>query len=95
MGTDAQDLSVQGHYFFLPSTYLELTLARTERFSAGPSKERTDRASAGIVGWLTENIRAEGEIALEQVKNPGGLPGATDEDASFRVAFSYQFGMVK
>jgi hypothetical protein len=95
MGTDAQDLSVQGHYFFLPSTYLELTLARTERFSAGPSKERTDRASAGIVGWLTENVRAEGEIALEKVKNPAGLPGATDDDASFRIAFSYQLGKGK
>jgi hypothetical protein len=95
MGTDAQDLSVQGHYFLLPSTYLELTLARTDRFSAGPSKERTDRASAGIVGWIYENVRAEGEIALEKVKNPAGLPGATDEDASFRVAFSYQLGTGK
>jgi len=26
------------------------------------------------------------------VENPGGLPGATAEDASFRVAFSYQLG---
>ena len=54
MGTDAQDLSVQGHHFFLPSTYLELTLSRTDRFSLGPMKERTDRASAGLVGWLSE-----------------------------------------
>jgi hypothetical protein len=91
MGTDAQDLSVQGHYFFRPSTYLELTLARTDRYSAGPSKERTDRASAGIVGWISEKVRAEGEVALEKVRNPAGLPGATDEDASFRVALSYQF----
>ncbi|HAM34193.1 MAG TPA: hypothetical protein DCP41_12085 [Deltaproteobacteria bacterium] len=95
MGTDAQDLSVQGHWFLLPSTYLELTLARTDRFSAGPSKERTDRGSAGIVGWLSENVRAEGEIAIEKVKNPAGLPGSTAEDASFRVAFSYQLGSGK
>jgi len=92
MSTDAEDLSVQGHYFFLPSTYLELTLARTDRFSAGPSVERTDRASAGVVGWLFKNVRVEGEIALERVKNPAGLPGATDENASFRIALSCQLG---
>jgi len=95
MGTDAQDLSVQGHWFLLPSTYLELTLARTDRFSAGPSKERTDRGSAGIVGWLSENVRAEGDFALEKVRNAEGLPGSTAEDASFRVAFSYQLGSGK
>ena len=92
MGNDAQDLSVQGHHFFLPSTYLEVTLSRTDRFSLGPMKESTDRASAGLVGWLSGQIRAEGEIALEKVKNPAGLSGPTDEDASFRVALSYQFG---
>ncbi len=92
MGNDAQDLSIQGHHFFLPSTYLEMTLSRTERFSLGPGKETTDRASAGLVGWLSERVRAEGEFALEKVKNPAGLPGSPAEDASFRVAFSYQLG---
>ncbi|MFZ2224762.1 MAG: capsule assembly Wzi family protein [Candidatus Deferrimicrobium sp.] len=92
MGTDAHDLSVQGHHFFIPSVYLELTVSRTDRFSLGPMKERTDRAAAGLVGWLTETVRAEGEIALEKVKNPAGLPGSPAEDASFRVALSYQFG---
>ena len=92
MGNDAQDLSVQGHHFFLPSTYLEMTLSRTDRFSLGPIKERTDRASAGLVGWFSERVRAEGEIALEKVKNPAGLPGSPAEDASFRVALSYQLG---
>jgi hypothetical protein len=95
MSTDAQNLSVQAHHFFLPSTYLELTLSRTERYSVGPAKETADRASAGIVGWLTETIRVEGEIALERVKNPSGLPGATAEDASFRIALSYQLGSGK
>jgi hypothetical protein len=51
-----------------------------------------DRASAGIVGWISDTIRAEGEIALERVKNPSGLPGATAEDASFRIALSYRLG---
>jgi hypothetical protein len=91
MSTDAQNLSVQTHHFLLPSAYLELTLSRTDRFSVGPGKETADRASAGIVGWLSETIRAEGEIAFERVKNPSGLPGAPSEDASFRVALSYQF----
>jgi hypothetical protein len=95
MGTDAQSLSIQGHHFFLPSTYLELTLSRTDRFSPGPMEERTDRASAGFVGWLTERVRAEAEIALEKVKNPAGLTGTPAEDASFRVAISYQLGTGK
>ena len=47
---------------------------------------------ADLVGWLSETVRAEGEIALEKVKNPAGLPDSTAEDASFRVALSYQFG---
>jgi len=95
MGTDAENLSVQGHYFFLPSAYLELTLSRTDRFSLGSSTERTDRASAGLVGWLSERVRAEGEISHEKVKNPTGLPGAAADDASIRVALSYQYGSGK
>jgi hypothetical protein len=95
MSTDAENLAIQGHYFFLPSTYLELTVSRTERFSLGPSTERTDRASAGFVGWLTERVRAEAEFAQTRVDNPGGLPGPAAEDASFRVAFSYQLGSGK
>jgi hypothetical protein len=95
MGNDAQDLSVRGHHFLLPSTYLELTLSRTDRFSLGPRKERTERASAGLVGWLSEKVRAEGEIALEKVDNPAGLTGPAAEDASFRVALSYQLGSGK
>src|SRR5512140_170707 len=95
MGNDAQDLSVQGHHFFLPSTHLEMTLSRTDRFSLGPTKERADRASAGLVGWLSERVRAEAETALDKVKNPAGLPGSPAEDASFRVAFSYQLGIGK
>jgi hypothetical protein len=92
MSTDAQNLSVQANHFLLPSTYLELTLSRTDRYSVGPGKETADCASACIVGWLSETIRAEGEVGLERVKNPSGLPGATAEDASFRVALSYRLG---
>jgi hypothetical protein len=54
-------------------------------------KERTDRASAGLVGWFSERVRVETELALEKVKNPAGLPAPPAEDASFRVALSYQF----
>ncbi|HZL97661.1 MAG TPA: capsule assembly Wzi family protein [Terriglobales bacterium] len=95
MGNDAQDLSIQGHHFFLPSTYLEMTLSRTDRFSLGPRKERTDRVSTGLVGWLSERVRAEAEFALQKVTNPAGLPDAPAEDASFRVALSYQLGTGK
>jgi hypothetical protein len=92
MGTDAKNLSLQGHYFFLPSTYLELTLSRTDRFSLGPTKETTDRAALGFVGWLSDHVRAAAEFAQERVENPGGVSGAAAQDASFRVALSYQFG---
>jgi hypothetical protein len=95
MGTDAQNISIQSHHFLLPSTYLELTLSRTDRHSLGSMKERADRASAGFVGWFSERVRAEAEIAQERVENPGGLPGSTDENASFRVALSYQLGSGK
>jgi hypothetical protein len=93
MSTDAQNISIQTHHFLLPSTYLELTLSRTDRYSAGPLKERTDRASVGFVGWLTEHVRVEAEVAQAKVENPAGLPGTDDEDASFRIAFSYQYGV--
>jgi len=92
MGNDAQNLSVQGRHFFLPSTYIELTLSRTDRFSLGPAKERTDRASAGLVAWVSDRVRAEAELALETVDNPGGIEGADAENASARVAISYQVG---
>jgi len=92
MSTDARDFTLQGHYFLLPSSYIELTLSRTERFYPGPERERTDRASAGMLGWLSENVRAEGELAWEKVENPGGSPGGTDRDASIRLALSYQVG---
>jgi hypothetical protein len=95
MGTDANNLSFQSHHFFLPSTYLELTVSRTDRSSLGPTKERTDRGSVGFVGWISERVRAEAEIAQERVENPGGLPGAADKNASFRVALSYQLGSGK
>jgi hypothetical protein len=92
MSTDARDLSLQGHWFLLPSTYLEATATRTDRFAAGRARERTDRTSVGFVGWLSERVRAEGEIALEKVKNPAGLSVASIDDASLRVALSYQVG---
>jgi hypothetical protein len=95
MGTDAQNLAIQSHHFFLPSTYLELTVSRTDRHSLGPTKERTDRGSVGFVGWLSARVRAEAEIAQERVENPGGLAGAADKNASFRVALSYQLGTGK
>lgn len=52
-------------------------------------------ATPGLVGWLSERVRAEAEIALQKVTNPAGLPGSPAEDASFRVALSCQLGVGK
>jgi hypothetical protein len=93
MGTDARDLYVQGHYFIIPSTYLEVTLTRTDRYFTGEKpKESTDRAAAGLVGWISEKVRLEGEVAWEKVRNTDGIGGSNASDASFRLALSYQFG---
>ncbi len=92
MGTDASDLFLQGHYFFLPSTYLQLTANRTDRYSLGPARERTDHIAAGLVGWLSGKVRVETEFALDRVKDAGGVAGTRADDASFRLAVSYQTG---
>jgi Capsule assembly protein Wzi len=91
MGTDAKELSVQGRYFLSPSAYAELTLTRTDRYATGGDpKERTDRVAAGIVGWLSANVRVEGEVAWENVHSEAHVPGAGSADTSFRLALSYQ-----
>ena len=89
MGTDARDLWLQGHWFFLPSTYVELSWNRTDRYSLGPQTETTDRYAASFVGWLTKNVRTEAGFAWETVDNPGGVAGS-ETNTIFRLALSYQ-----
>jgi hypothetical protein len=91
MGSNATDLFFQGHYFFQPTQYLEVTLTRTDRYyTDGQPKERTGRAAVGLVSWLTGKVRLEGEVGWEKVKNSDGIAGSDSNDLSFRLAFSYQ-----
>lgn len=90
MGTDARNLWLQAHWFFLPSTYLEFGLDWTNRYSLGPLVESTFRWTTGLVGWLTKNIRMETDFTLESQENPRGISGASSKNLIFQFAFSYQ-----
>ena len=91
MGTDAQDIFLEGHYFLLPSSYLELNVDITQRSFPGPEREETWRVSGAIVAWLTKNIRAEGRLAYERISNENGLGGRDATDAVLQTALSYQY----
>ncbi len=91
MGTDARQFDLTGHWFFLPSTYLELALGSMRRYSpGGPQAESTTRAGAAFVGWLTENLRAEGRLGSERVRNTGGIDGARETDLSLSALLSWR-----
>jgi hypothetical protein len=92
MSTDARDLWLQAHWFFLPSSFLELTALRTDRYSEGPLREATSRLAASAVGWFTRNLRAEAGFLWESIDNPGGQPGSPVQNAAFQVGLSYQAG---
>jgi hypothetical protein len=91
MGTDARDLFIEAHYFFLPTSYLELNADITQRTFPGPAREDTDRAGAGLVFWLTKNWRNETRLAVTRVSNENGIPGADSTDLSFQLSMSYQY----
>jgi hypothetical protein len=95
MGTDAKDLFFQGHYYLVPSSYIELTWIRTDRYGTDEPKETTDRFAAGIVGWVTEKVRVEAQVALENVKNPGNMAGPPSSDGSIWAGVSYQIGRTR
>ena len=91
MGTDARQYDLTGHWFFLPSTYLELSLGSMRRYTpGGPQAESTSRMGAGLVGWLTENVRAEGRIGSERVRNVGGFEGARENDLSLQARLTWR-----
>jgi len=92
MGNDARDLWIQGHYYLRPSTYLELGLNWTDRYSLGPQVESTFRCTAGIIGWITKSVRTETGFSWENVENPGGTAGPSRTNTVIRTAFSYQAG---
>ncbi len=91
MGTDARDIYGELHYFLLPASYLELSLDMTQRYSPGPEREKTQRVSGAFVGWFTKNLRGEGRISLEDVKNEGGILGNDSRDAVLQAGLAYQY----
>lgn len=91
MGTDARDIMLQGRLFFLPSTYLEFTMGRTDRYYPGPAKEQTNAARAAFVGWLTPAVRAGAGVVWERVKNPGGAEGGDRDGFMSYIDLSWQF----
>jgi len=91
MGTDARDLFIEAHYFFLPTSYLEANVDFTQRDFPGPEKEDTKRVGAGLVLWLTKNWRNETRLAVTKVSNENGIPGADSTDLSFQLSMSYQY----
>jgi hypothetical protein len=92
MGTDARQLDLTGHWFFLPSAYLELSLGTMRRDSpGGPEAESTTRMGAGFIGWLTENLRVEGRFGSERVRNPEGMSArGTENDCSAQVGLTWR-----
>jgi hypothetical protein len=101
MGTDARDIFVEGHWFFLPSTYLALNWTWTTNYNgSGGSgdapyvhgvKEETNRIGASFVGWFTKSVRMEALIDAVRVTNQGGTPGKDESDFRIGVALSWQY----
>jgi hypothetical protein len=91
LGTDARDLFVEGHYFFLPTSYLELNADFTQRFFPGPAREDTQRFGAGLVLWLTKYWRNETRFSVGKISNENGTPGMDSKDFSFQLLMAYQY----
>ena len=91
LGTEARDLFLETHYFFLPSSYLELNADLTQRFWPGPAREDSRRISAAFIHWFSRNVRAEGRLAYERVSNGGGISGNDSRNASIQAALAYQY----
>jgi hypothetical protein len=91
LGTDARDLFLETHYFFVPSSYLELNVDLTQRFWPGPAREDSRRISAGFVHWFSRNVRAEGRLAYERISNEGGISGNDSRETSIQAALAYQY----
>ena len=78
MGTDARDLSVQTRLFLLPSTFLELTVDRTERFFPAASPEKRTGVQLSFLGWLSPSLRSGIGFRAETGKNVSGVAGRED-----------------
>lgn len=91
MGTDARELWIQGHWFFLPSTYLEFTANRTERQFPGPATEKVSRYEMAFIGWFTRSLRARAGFQTEKVTNAGGVADSGENNFTSRLELSWQF----
>ena len=91
MGTDARDLFLEARLFLVPSSYLELNFDRTTRSFPGPAKEERKRLTAGLVAWVTENVRAEGKVAYDRFSDEGGVSGRDGSNKSIELSAAYQY----
>jgi hypothetical protein len=99
MGTDARDIFVEGHWFFLPTTCLELKWGDTTHYygsgtpyqTPGSAEERIRRAGASFIGWFTKAVRVQAFLDGVWVTNQGGTPGKNANDLGFGVTLSWQF----
>jgi hypothetical protein len=91
MGTDARQLDLTAHWFFLPSTYGELALGTTRRYSTGGGQaEAATSASAAFAGWLTRHVRAEARAGYDRIRNAEGISGVHRTDYSLQALLSYR-----
>ncbi len=91
MDTDAKDLFLEAHYFLLPTSYLEANADFTQRDYPGPAQEKIVRVTGSVVAWITRNVRIEGLLAFEDVKNENGVSGQGDSDFVIQTSLSYQY----
>jgi hypothetical protein len=101
MSADARDIFVEGHWFFLPSTYLELNWTWTTRYhgTGGTGgapytpgvKEEINRVGASFVGWFTKAVRVQADMEGTRATNQGGTQGKEESDFRVGVTLSWQF----
>lgn len=95
MGGGSRDWFFRSRYFFLPTTFAEVSYERIlhdrgVQSSIGSSGERRRKISAGVTGWLTSSWRAEAHATTDHVTGQGGVPGSEGTDFSAWIAVSYQ-----
>jgi hypothetical protein len=95
MGGGSRDWFFGSRYFFLPTTFAEVSYERIlhdrgVQSSIGSSGERRRKISAGVTGWLTSSWRAEARATTDTVTTQGGVPGSEGTDFSAFLTVSYQ-----
>ena len=88
---NARDFFLEARYFLVPSSYLELNYDRTTRSFPGPAREERKRLTAGLVAWVTENVRAEGKVAYDRFSDEGGVSGRDGSNKSIELSAAYQY----